>query len=119
MKLHLGKMTTKELAEWFGISGSTFRKKESKEKRLEVLKKYAAYHLEGDKNKTVVIDEIYEDTYIADEGSPAYQCVRDLTIENWGTNGYDTCAHVAEKIYPEVQERGHKIKATTNYRYVC
>lgn len=119
MKLHLGRMTSKELAEWFGISDSTFRHKACKDKRLEVLKKYARYHFEGEKNKVVYIDEIYEDTFVADEGSPAYKCVRDLAIENWSPNGYDTCAHVAEKIYPEVQERGHQIKASTNYCYVC
>lgn len=119
MKLHLGKMTSKELAQWFGIGESTFKHKECKEKKLEALKKYAKYHLEGDARKVVYIDEIYEDTFVADEGSPAYQCVRDLTIENWSPNGYDTCAHVAEKIYPEVKERGHDIKETTNYRYVC
>mgnify|MGYP003416547890 FL=1 len=36
MKLKIGKMSTKELAEWFGVSYGTFRnKKQEKLKELE------------------------------------------------------------------------------------
>lgn len=41
MELHLGKMTTKELAEWFGISYGGFRN--AKEKKLKELQYYADY----------------------------------------------------------------------------
>lgn len=118
MKLHLGRMNSKELAEWFGISENSFKRANIKAKKLEALKKYAEYHLEGDVRKNVFIDEIYEDTYVADEGSPAYQCVRDLAFENWSENGYDTCSRVAEKIFPAVKEQGHAIQSSTNYCYV-
>lgn len=119
MVLHLGKMTSKELAEWFGVSEQYFKRKECKEKKLEILKKYADYHLEGDSRKVVVIDEIFEDTYSADSGSPAFQCVKKLTAEHWDKSGYDTCSNVNTQIYPLVTSEGHEIKARTSYHYVC
>lgn len=119
MVLHLGKMTSKELAEWFGISENTFKRKECKEKKLETLKKYAKYHLEGETRKVVYIDEIYEDTYVAEEGSPAFLAVKELTSQNWDESGYDTCSNVNDKIYPQVKSKGHEIKKTTSYYYVC
>ena len=48
MELHLGKMTLKELSEWFGLKPETLGKSGSaaKNKKLEILKAYADYHME-------------------------------------------------------------------------
>ena len=59
MKLFLGKMTSKELAEWMGISYATFR--HNSEKRLEYLKHFADFEkVHGG----VVIKEIYIEEFI-------------------------------------------------------
>lgn len=119
MELHLGKMTNKELAEWFGVKENTFNRKEVKDKKLSILERYAVFHLEGDKRKNIIIDDILEPVYTAETGSPTYQRIKQLTKEKWSKSGYDTCANVAKKTYPVIVEEGYKIKDTTNYRYVC
>ena len=58
MKLKIGLMNNKELAEWFGIKESTF--KSNKKKKLEELKKYCQF--EETKGK-VYIFEIYQEEY--------------------------------------------------------
>ena len=58
MELKLGKMSTKELAEWFGISYGAFRN--SKEKKLEELKGFASFEeVYGGVNITQIINPIY------------------------------------------------------------
>ena len=44
IQLKEGKITLKELAEWFGVAESTMWR--SKEKKLQQLKVFADYHLE-------------------------------------------------------------------------
>ena len=59
MKLFLGKMTSKELAEWMGISYTTFR--HNSEKRLEYLKHFADFdRVHGG----VVITKIYMEEFV-------------------------------------------------------
>ena len=56
MKLKLGKMTTKELAKWFGISYGSFRV--TKENKLEELKLYCEFE---EVYGGVDIKEIYDE----------------------------------------------------------
>ena len=58
MELHLGKMTLKELSEWFGLKPETLGKSSNtaRAKKFEILKAYADYHLEEGK---VFIDKIH------------------------------------------------------------
>ena len=58
-ELKLGKVTSKELAEWFGIKPSSFAN--MKAKKLEELKKYADFEI---KNRSIYIKEIYISEYI-------------------------------------------------------
>jgi len=78
-KLHLGKMTGKEMAAWFKISSSHYSKTDVRNKCYEILSRYAKFHLEAKGNgKTVVIDEIYEEEYKGEKGSRARQRVKEL-----------------------------------------
>ena len=45
-ELKQGKITYKELADWFGISYSTMRRQDVKEKKLVILSFYADFHIE-------------------------------------------------------------------------
>ena len=118
--LHLGKMTGKELANWFKISVSHYSKPEVRAKCYNILTKYAAYHLEAKGNgKVVVIDEIYEAYYIDEKGPPARQRVKELVELTWDEDGLDSCARVADEIYPILQSEKYEIAKSTNYKYTC
>lgn len=119
-KLHLGKMTGKEMAAWFDISPSHYSKTEVRNKCYDILSKYAQYHLEVKGNgKTVVIDEIYEDQYKGERGPRARERVKELVQQNWNANGLDSCSKVADKNYPILQAEGFTIAESTNYSYTC
>lgn len=119
-KLHLGKMTGKEMAAWFEISPSHYSKTDVRNECYEVLTRYAKFHLEVKGNgKVVFIDEIYEEEYKGKKGPPARQRVKELVQQNWDKNGLDSCAKVADKNYPILQAEGYTIAESTNYNYTC
>lgn len=93
MKLKLGMMTNKELAQWFGVSEGTFRN--SKKSKLKELEYFASF--EEVKGK-VNIKEIYFNTY-SKQGSKNYQKVKDVIDEVWNQEtGLDSCARVGMEI---------------------
>jgi hypothetical protein len=58
MELHLGKMTNKELAEWFGIKTNSFT--QHKKKKLEELKEFCFFdEVYGGVEITAIINPIY------------------------------------------------------------
>lgn len=59
LKLRLGLMSTREIAEWMGVTYGTFRV--NSKKRLEQLKYFADFTIK--KNKGVFIEKIYLDVY--------------------------------------------------------
>lgn len=119
-KLHLGRMTGKEMAEWFNMSASNYSKFEVRMKCYDILAKYADYHLETKGNgKVVVIDEIFESTYVDEKGPPARLRVKELVEQNWDADGLDSCSRVAQENYPILQAEGYSIAESTNYRYTC
>lgn len=119
-KLHLGKMSGKEMAAWFNISASHYSKTDVRNKCYEILSRYAKFHLETKGNgKVVVIDEIYEEEYKGEKGSRARQRVKELVQQNWNDSGLDSCSKVADKNYPILQAEGFAIAESTNYSYTC
>ena len=65
-ELKQGKITYKELADWFGISYSTMRRQDVKEKKLVILSFYADFHIEitkSGKKTYIVIDKVKEPIY--------------------------------------------------------
>ena len=110
MKLKLGKMSSKEIAEWFGISYGRYRN--SKKDKLEELKDYADYEeVYGGVN----IKNIKEEEY-SKEGKRSKEIVFNAFDEEWNESGLDTCSNVAFKIYNK-----HKNELTiaegTTYNY--
>lgn len=94
-ELHLqtGRYLNKELAEWFGINPNSFNK--CKERKLEELKNFANYHMEG---KKVVIDKVLVPVYNK-RGSDSYLRVKNKIDEVWDETGLDTCKRVSGEIY--------------------
>lgn len=113
MELHTGKYLNKDLAEWFGISQGSFNTK--KEKKLEELKDFAEFHLEG---KKVVIDRVLVPTY-SKRGSETYQKIKEKIDEVWSETGLDSCSRVGEEIFYDLIEndKDFNLKNTTVYNY--
>ena len=111
MKLKLGKMSSKEIAQWFGLSYGSYRVK--KKDKLEELKDYADYEeVYGGVN----IKNIKEEEY-SKEGKRSKEIVFNAFDEEWNESGLDTCSNVAFKIYNK-----HKNELTiaegTTYNYM-
>ena len=65
-ELKEGKITYKELADWFGIAYNTMRRQDTKEKKLVILSFYADFHIEttkSGKQTYIVIDKVKEPIY--------------------------------------------------------
>lgn len=91
MELHLGKMTTKEIAEWFNLSYGGFRN--HKAERLEELKTFADF------------DEIYGGIYIKTIYTPIYN-KKESKIREVYKKGFeelrspiDTVSNINNKIF--------------------
>lgn len=112
LKLRLGKMSTKELAEWFGLAYSTFRKR--KENLLKELNDYCLYDsIYGG----VQIKYIYVEEYVNSKQNNNYKIVESHVDEEWDKSGLDTKINVAKKIYSKHQSE-LTIKQSTTYNYV-
>lgn len=111
--LQEGKYLNKDLAEWFGISANSFNK--TKDKKLEELKDFADYHLEG---KRVVIDKVIIGEY-SKKGSQAYQKIKEQVDKIWNEDGLDTCSRVGEEIFENLTEKDQNFELAprTVYNY--
>ena len=110
-KLKIGLMKSQELAEWFNISYSTFRK--SKKQKLEELKTYCDYEeVFGGVN----IKEIYEEEYVKNR-KKNYEIIKSSFDKEWNKNGIDTCSNVTTKIYGKHRNE-LTVKENTAYNYV-
>lgn len=113
-QLQLGKISTKDLASWFGIGYQSFRN--SKEQKLEELRLYCDF---DEVYGGVFVKEIYDYSNITytKEGKKNYDIVKSSFDEEWSASGIDTCSNVAIKIYDK-----HKNELTigdnTTYNYV-
>ena len=91
MELKLGKMATKELAQWFGISYGSFRT--LKAKKLEELKNYACFEeIYGGVNITAIIKEVYnkKDNKIREIYEQGFEELK---------QPIDTVSHINNQIY--------------------
>jgi hypothetical protein len=113
MELHLGIMTNKELAEWFGVTEKTLRS--SKQRRMKILKDYASF--EEVRGKINIL-KIYIPVYVK-KGSQQFELVKSHIDETWAKNGLDTKKHVSDQIYAKKEEYGIIVAKSTNYSYVC
>jgi hypothetical protein len=125
MELHLGKMTLKELSEWFGLKPETLGKSSNtaRAKKFEILKAYADYHMEEGK---VFIDKIHYPTY-----SKAHEIIEKQFDEQWGNiigkdgkpnevlkkERIDTSARVGRVIWDKNKEVHSQITLKTSINY--
>lgn len=113
-KLRLGKVKSKELADWFGISYGTLRN--NKELRFDELKSYCEFEeIYGGINITKILDENHLEYTRASKRN--YELIKSVFDEEWNANGIDTCSNVAVKIYDKYKNE-LTITDTTAYDYV-
>lgn len=110
MKLKLGKMTTKELAQWFQLSYGSFRT--LKAKKLEELKNYAYFEeVYGGVNITAIINDTYnkKDSAIRKIYQQGFEELR---------QPIDTVSNINEKIYDKYNEQLPTLSsAASGYHY--
>lgn len=94
IELQLGKMKTKDLAAWFGISPNYLSK--VKKEKLEELKTYCDYEIIT--SATIKINKIYIPIYIKKK-SKAYEYYRENVPKAWRIGAVDTCSRVAAQIF--------------------
>lgn len=105
--------SSKELAQWFGISPTSFYK--YREKKLEELRAFADFEQVGNKQKKIKIICVYEPVYCK-QGSNNFRKIKDQVDEVWDDSGLDTCKRVSEKIM-EKEKYALAIKDSTVYNY--
>ena len=110
MELKLGKMTTKELAQWFGISYGSFRT--MKAKKFEELKNYACFEeVYGGVNITAIIKETYnkKDNKIREIYEQGFEELK---------QPIDTVSHINTQIYEKYYDKLPTLSsAASGYRY--
>lgn len=125
MELKEGKMTLRELSQWFGLSPDSISKSKPnvKEKKFKLLKTFADYHFEG---KKIVIDKVKIPEY-----NKAYEIIEREAPKTWGKlkdeynqllpvgrKKIDTCARVGLDIYYHNPELKAQIQKNTSKAYV-
>ena len=116
IQLKEGKITLKELAEWFGVAESTMWR--AKGKKLQTLKAFADYHLEPcgktGKKFNIIIDKV-----LCPEYSSAYEEVKKLKPKYWDTHGtgVDTAARVGNEMWRKEKTVNSRIKVSTCENY--
>jgi hypothetical protein len=97
-ELKLGRMTYRELSVWFGLKPDSISKHpNSREKKLEILSRYADYHMEG---RFIYIDKIYISTY-----TKALDIIEKEFNNEWNRETkIDTCTRVGKAIYRKSPE---------------
>ena len=110
MELHLGKMTNKELAEWFGIKSDSMTR--HKKKKLEELQNYAIFEeVRGGVNITAIIKDTYnkKDNQIRQVYQQGFEELREPI---------DTVTNINEKIFDKYHEQLPTLSsAASGYHY--
>lgn len=115
-ELKEGRMTWKEFAEWIGASYVSIKRANTRQKKLEILKFYADYHIEttkSGKQTYLVIDKVKE---------PVYTRVKER-YANWEStwdingDGVDTVKNASNNFYNQNPDLKVSIAPSTNYSY--
>ena len=110
MELHLGRMSNKDLAEWFGIKSNSFT--QHKRKKLEELKNFCFFEeVYGGVNITAIINPIYI------KNSQQIREVYEQGFEEL-KQPIDTVSHINEQIYEKYYDKLPTLSsAASGYRY--
>lgn len=120
MELEEKLYSSKELAEWFGVSAKTFSN--NRKRYLEELHLFAIYEDlggRGTNHKGILIKQVLNPIYAKKKKvSKAYQIIKDNFHKAWHSSGYDTAARVGSQIWKENEELQQLISEATAKQYV-
>lgn len=108
--LKKGKMTAKELADWFGLTYGSYRVK--KKEKLEELKNYAEYE---EIHGGVIIKNILNEEY-SRKGKKSKEIIYQAFDKAWNKDGLDSCTNVTLRICRKY-ENELNIAESTVYKY--
>lgn len=108
-ELHLGKMSMRELADWFGKNPATLSRQ--KVEYLSKLEKYCDFEElpSGKINITAIRTSVFS-------GNGSKQIIKDNFVKEWNDNGLDTAKNVSEKILDNNEDK-LSITKSTAYTY--
>lgn len=111
-ELKLGKVKTKEIAEWFGITYGSYHN--SKKKKIQELKQYCSFE---EVYGGIIINNIYIKEYI--KPTPTYQFVKSVLDKHWHNSLLDTAARVGSEIYHMHYKELEGLKESTIKAYAA
>ena len=115
-ELKEGRISYKELADWFGVSYVSIKRISTRQKKLEILKFYADFHIETTKSGRqtyIVIDKVKE---------PIYTKIKER-YANWEStwdingDGVNTVKNASNNFYNQNPDLKVSIAPSTNYNY--
>ena len=110
-ELSVGKFKLTELAEWFGVTKSTFAN--TKQKKLEELKEFADYELTS--SHQILIKKVRYPIYVK-KHSKNYEIIKKQIPKTWNPDGIDTCKRVSHQIYTD-KSNELTLSQSTTYVY--
>lgn len=105
IKLHIGKMTNQELAEWFNTT-----LKQITNKKKQYLKKLEEYCEFESFRGGIEIKKVFKECYCKNKN---YQLIRQELPKVWNKSRIDTCSHVSNIIYENHSEELTITKSST------
>ena len=92
-ELQIGKLTSKEFAQWKGVTEGTI--KNNRQKYLEELSIFADFHLEGNKRKQIYIDKVHIPVYAKETDRLVNEIAAVFREKIWDKSGIDTVSNAA------------------------
>lgn len=92
-ELQIGKLTSKEFAQWKGVTEGTI--KNNRQKYLEELSIFADFHLEGNKRKQIYIDKVHIPVYAKETDRLVDKIAAVFREKIWDKSGIDTVSNAA------------------------
>ena len=112
MKLKTGmKLGNKELADWFGVKISSINTGRVKASKLEELKDYCEYKMDGSK---IIIGKVYMDTYIKNRSKIYKAILKDLPEQIQNGEPW-TCIQMGDYYYYKYKDLYGGMESTYQY----
>ena len=119
MKLYEGmELTLKDLADWFGIKVESLWVKNRRQKKLEILYRYADYHIiytgkDNQRIKKIVIDKVYVPTYMKNLERAEVKFAEFLSSKDYLVTG----AQMGRAVHESDEILNRTIKESTSINY--
>lgn len=121
MELYEGmELTLKDLADWFGIKVDSLWQKARRQKKLEILYRYADYHIlytgkDNQRIKKIIIDKVYVPTYTKNLERAEIKFAEFLASKDYLVTG----AQMGRAVHESDEILNRTIKESTSINYAA